>query len=302
MGQRGSENLSHHGDIVALVDDLHALLGPQFIKEDAYRGLADIFHRARAFEIMRRKVKSKVEICFGACDDAGIAQRYNMSVDNSLMRIRNPRVIADLEDSKPGPGPTVKLVVSPAIVRWGNSNGVDYDLKTCLVKMDVLFSQAPKIVSQAPAEQAQLAGYGQVDQRSNGGAEGRHSMRNNNASGRQIGNFGPSPSSNQNTQYTQAPKIKKEMHTGTGYSTPPHPSGQSTRQGQAISRSISTGQTFRSRSAAQEGTRKRRASEFEQRSLREELSGGPDDYKNTRNSKPSTFKKLRSGGGGNSRR
>lgn len=302
MNQRGSQNISHHGSLVAIVDDLSALLGPEFIREDAYRDLTDIVHYARAFEIMRRKVKSKIEVCFGSCDNAGITQKYNMPVEDSLMRMRNPRVEADLAESKLGQDPTVMLVVSPAIVRWGNSNGVDYDHKTCLVKMDVLFSQVPNVVSQAPAEQAQFACYGQVDQRSNTAAEGRPSMRNNNASGKLTGKPGPSNFSSQNTQYAQAPKIKKEMHTETGHNTPPHPSGQCARQGQTLSTTSSTGQTSRHRSAAQEGTKKRRASEFEQRNERDELSGAPDDYKNTRDSKPSTFKKRRSGGGGNSGR
>lgn len=287
---------------MALIDGLQALLGSDDIKDDVYRDLTNIVDNARAFDIMRRKVKSKIEVCFGASDVAGVAQKCNMPVDDSFMRIRVPKLEADFTDSNTGPGPTVKLMVSPAIVRWGNNNGVDYDRKACLVKMDVFVSQMPNVVTQLPAEPAPAAGGGQLGQRSNTADEGRHSVRSHAVSGKQVEPTGKSTFWNQTTQHAQAPKIKKEMHTETGHSTPPHPSGQSARQGQALSRSSSTGQTSQPRSADQNGTKKRRASELEQRNQSDELSGGPDDHKSPRDPKPTATKKRKSGSGGNSQR
>lgn len=295
MGQRDSHSISQHGDLVTLVDSLQALLGSEGIKDDVYRDLDSIVDSARTFDIMRRKVKSKVEVCFGGCDVAGVARKYNMPVDDSVMRIRIPKLDADLAGSNTDRVPIVKLVVSPAIVRWGNSNGVDYDRKACLVKMDVLVSQMPDVVPQPPAEPAPAVCGGHLGQRSNNVDEGRRSVKNDTVSGKQVGTIGPSTFSNRNTICVQGSKTKKEMQTATNHSTPPPSSGQSARQGQGLSRSWSTRQASQPRNAAQEGTKKRRASELEERNQRDELSGEPDHYKNTRNSKPTASKRQKSG-------
>lgn len=296
--RRDSHYLSNHGSLVALMDDLDTLLGRTFTRDDVYRDLTDIVDTARAFDIMRRKVRSKIEICFGACDESGNTQRFNVPVDGSLMRMRTPKLQADPAESNPDQGPTVKLVVSPAIVRWGNSNGVDYDRKTCLVKMDVLVSQLPDIASQPSAKRAAVAGCGQLGQHGTAPDERRRSAGSINASGKQIENAGPCTFSNQKSQYAQSPKIKMEKHAEIGHSLPSPSSGQSFRQDQTFATTRSTSQTSRPRDAAEKGTRKRRATEIEQNNQIDELTGGPDDYNNSRDSKPTTSKKRRSGGNG----
>lgn len=281
------------------MSDLDALLGSTFTRDNVDRDLADIVDTAQAFDIMRRKVKSKVEICFGACDEAGGTQRYDMPVDDSLMRVRTADLEADLVESYPDQGPIVKLVVSPAIVRWGNSSGVDYDRKTCLVKMDVLVSPLPEHISQPPAERAPVPSCGQLVQRGNIADERRHSGQNSNASGKHIEDASPCTFADQTTRYAQPPKMKEEQHTETGHSLLTPSSGDSVRQDHSFPMTRSISRTFRPRNTVEYGTRKRRASEIEQKNQIDELTGGPGGSNYSRDSKPTTSKKRKSGGSGN---
>lgn len=163
ISERGYNHQLYHDNVHALVARLHALLGPEFNQKDAFDDLVAILNDARAFEIKRRKLKSKVLVCSADCDDAGAVLKHDMPVNDSLMRRRGPRLPIGTADAIANGVPTVKLVVSPAIVRWGNSNGVDYGRKTCLVKMNVLYSQSPNFVPELTAQPVLAAGNEQFD-------------------------------------------------------------------------------------------------------------------------------------------
>lgn len=273
MSNRGDNELSHYSEaqksIREVTQSLHTLLEASFDKENASADLCAILNEARAFEVKRRKIKSKVEVCFGHCDDTGKVQRYDMPVDDSLMRAREPRLPLNNPTTMMGPSPIVKLVVSPAIVRWGNSNGVDYDRKTCLVKMDVLVLQPPDIVSELAGDLEQMvaAGNVQLGLKSTGADERCHSvtiLEEEITKNEQIGSSTTLSHSAQYPQSSFAPIVIKK--------------------------------TRPSRHAA-EDVRKRCFQQLSQD--RDELSGEPDDYEDSSDSKPSSSKKCKTTEDGN---
>ncbi|KAJ4418731.1 hypothetical protein N0V82_005404 [Gnomoniopsis sp. IMI 355080] len=142
LSEREYTHELYHAHVHSLAKRLHELLGPNFIQENAFQELVAIFNDARDFEIMRRKLKSCVSIRFDFQYNDAIKRRYDTLVEDALMQKRDPELSKIIPGLEGWPGSTVRLVVSPAIVRWGNSNGADYDRQTCLVKMDVLFSHS----------------------------------------------------------------------------------------------------------------------------------------------------------------
>lgn len=165
VSQREYDTLSPYHHVSYLVHELGALLGPNCVADGGYHHLVDIFNVAREFEVMRRKLKPNIQICFGDSDEAGTTHRYNMPMDNSSMS--KCATTLDVVDPTETSGPSVKLIVSPAIVRWGNSSGVDYDRKKCLVKMDVVMSQSPSVVPNASAQPVSTTDHGQMEHHSN---------------------------------------------------------------------------------------------------------------------------------------
>lgn len=127
--------------------DVQELLGNKVETTPAYRELLDILTDSRDFEIMRRKLKADVRVVFGGCDHKGVVARNNIPVDDSLMHRCSPAV----KDAVDICVPTVEMIVCPGVMRWGNSSGTDYDRKTCLVKMDVLYSQPKDTAQPMPA-------------------------------------------------------------------------------------------------------------------------------------------------------
>lgn len=78
------------------------------------------------------------------------------------MRDRSPLPSAGMANQDS----TIDLVISPAVVRVGNSDGIDYNLLTCLVKMDVLYdvsllAQQQPTIQPGLFEQAQPVAQGQ---------------------------------------------------------------------------------------------------------------------------------------------
>lgn len=125
---------------------LKQLLGPEFDTTSALNDISNMVSDARDFEIKRRKVKANVAIVFGCRSALGNFSRYGFPVDGDAMRLCS----SALDVSAAHYGSNVQLIVSPAIMRWGNSCGTDYSERACLLKMVVLAASVPGDVSTHP--------------------------------------------------------------------------------------------------------------------------------------------------------
>lgn len=135
LSKRSFNHESYQADIRSLMGDLAQLLGSDlFAEESAFLDLQDILNDARTFDIMRRKLQSEIQIC-----------HFSFDADDNMVRQSTSPIRAFMRDrSWSGTGAVVNkeaivdLIISPTIIRVGNSDGVRYDQQKCLVKMDVL--------------------------------------------------------------------------------------------------------------------------------------------------------------------
>lgn len=135
LHQRAYNHESYLECITGLVNDLQQLLGFDTSTYDSARADATaILNDAREFDIMRRKLKAEINIISKVVNDDNNFTSYDGDFVSTYMRNRSP-LLSTQESSQ---NPNVDLVISPAIIRIGNSDGVDYDKNYCLVKMDVL--------------------------------------------------------------------------------------------------------------------------------------------------------------------
>lgn len=158
LSERTFSHDSYHPDVRDWVSELADLFGPALDSEGAFHQLLAIFRHARDFEILRRTSKANIRICFGADFDDG-QDRCGMAVEGSSMRTVSPKMVTERAKSEP----TVELIVSPSLVRWGNNSGTNYDRMTCLVKMDVVFSQEGDDDGAVLGEQSQQAEYSDIE-------------------------------------------------------------------------------------------------------------------------------------------
>lgn len=92
-----------------------------------------IMCEARSFDVMRRKLRADVTINFRFPDDQKKYRKFGIMQDEHVMKDRSmPMYCAGSAQ------PKVDLMISPTVVRCGNSEGVGYDQEHCLIPMDVL--------------------------------------------------------------------------------------------------------------------------------------------------------------------
>lgn len=115
-----------------------------------------IFHEAREFDNTCRKLRADIRIIFGTrVEDGG------RLLGGFEMHAENMHNILSHTGSQPGyQSSTVKLCVSPGLLRFGNSDGTSYHRKAVLAQMGVLCEDSsPDIPKGRPlqAEQGQGA-------------------------------------------------------------------------------------------------------------------------------------------------
>lgn len=159
LSQRSYNHESHRGVIQELVDYLGKFL--QFDEASRQRATADalaIFHDARSFDIARRKLKADIKIVDAVNDKNDKFVAHGAPIQSRYMRDRSPgaltRQVQNISD--------VKLIISPAVVRYGNSSGTGYDVGKCLVKMDVL-CDIRLIPEHQPPAKANLLSHNQAE-------------------------------------------------------------------------------------------------------------------------------------------
>lgn len=105
-------------------------------EEDATTDLMEIVADARELDTMLRKSKSEFTFTCGLPDPAGRKTNHGDFNPDMMMRRSNfNKTTAQVV-------PSVDLVVSPALFKRGNSNGAEYHLKSCIVKMEVVCDAA----------------------------------------------------------------------------------------------------------------------------------------------------------------
>lgn len=92
-----------------------------------------ILHEARSFDTMRRKLRANVRVHFRWCGNHSEPRKFQIAKDDKYMKDLSIPIYCAGNDQ-----PMVDLIISPSVVRCGNSEGVDYDREHCLIPMDVL--------------------------------------------------------------------------------------------------------------------------------------------------------------------
>lgn len=169
FSDRNWSHESYRANVETWAASLEQLLGPEFDTNSALNDISEIVSDARAFEITRRKLKAYVVMIYEGKDTFGHSARYDMPVDGVLMHTCSGALI----DTTAHRGAEVQLVVSPAIMRWGNSLGTNYDQRKCIVKMDVLTSPVSEDASMHSAPIP-----GDVQQRGEGASTPQEALAN----------------------------------------------------------------------------------------------------------------------------
>lgn len=139
-----------------MIDGLPKLLtNENFDKERALLEATMIFHEAREFDNTCRKLRADIRIIFGTRveDGARLLGGFEMHAGN----MHN---ILSHAGSQPGyQSSTVKLCVSPGLLRFGNSDGTSYHRKAVLAQMGVLCEDSsPDIPKGRPLQAKQGQG------------------------------------------------------------------------------------------------------------------------------------------------
>lgn len=155
LNQRTYNHESYQTDVHCLISDLGRVLRfDQVSWEGAFADAVSIFHDARSFDIVRRKLKAEIRLISHSPGAEEELVTHSGCFFSSYMRDRSPGASAEA----PRQGSIFDLIISPAIIRTGNSDGVDYSREICLVKMDVLCDVSTLSASQEQSMQMMLTG------------------------------------------------------------------------------------------------------------------------------------------------
>lgn len=137
-----------HRETGVMVDGLSLLLAPNgfnemgsafldvacFDKQNYIEDALAIFMDARRFDIMRRKLRADISVQFGLPPQRGTAVMSGFNLDSGFMKDVSPYVTSQSSNQTM----IVKLCVSPALLRVGNSDGSGYKRRAVLGKMCVI--------------------------------------------------------------------------------------------------------------------------------------------------------------------
>lgn len=136
-----------------MTSTLAKLCGLSKITDEMETNAMGIFKDARDFEIQLRMLKAKYDLVMDQPVSGGERLKYGFTLADEIMNARYPSPRAKaLKQTL-----TVDFIISPSLYKRGNNSGADYEVLTCLVKMDVLCDAATLFLSTGKSIDAQAS-------------------------------------------------------------------------------------------------------------------------------------------------